>query len=191
MISRGNALLGAAFALGAVVLLSGCGSSTEGNAKPATSSTSAGPSMAADVPRSYDPCKDVPQSVLDSEKLHNQHTVDDRSTGGVRWVGCQWVRSNGYGVSIRTTNLTIDLIRSRNFPEAAEFTIGGRRAISTHQFDGPFIKYVCTVNVEMKGGSLDFNLNNPPSGSDTGSLDSCELARGLAEKVVPTLPATA
>ncbi|WP_406233266.1 DUF3558 domain-containing protein [Nocardia sp. NBC_01009] len=187
MTSRGNTLLGAALAASAVVLLSGCGPSTGGEAKPATP-TSTGPSLAADVPRNYDPCKDVPQSVLDSEKLHNQHPVDDDTSSGVRWVGCQWVRSNGYGVSIRTTNLTIDLIRSRNFAEASEFTIGGRRAISTRQFEGEFIKYVCTVNVEMKGGSLDINLNNPPSGRDTGSIDSCVLARGLAEQVVPSLP---
>ncbi|MET8878590.1 DUF3558 domain-containing protein [Nocardia sp. NPDC004604] len=191
MISRGKTLLGAALGVGAVVLLSGCGSSTGGDAKPVSTSTSAGPSLAADVPRTYDPCKDVPQDVLDSEKLHNKHTVDDSASGGVRWVGCQWVRSNGYGVSIRTTNLTIDLIRSRNFPETTEFTINGRRAISTRQFDGPYIKEACTVDVEMKGGSLEFNLNNPPSNRDTGSIDSCVLARGLAEKVVPSLPATA
>ncbi|WP_328406242.1 DUF3558 domain-containing protein [Nocardia sp. NBC_00403] len=189
MTSRGNTLLGAAFAVGAVVLLSGCGPSTGGDAKPSTP-TNTGPSLAADAPRSYDPCKDVPQSVLDSEKLHNQHTVTDSAGGGVRWVGCQWVRSSSYGVSIRTTNLTIDLIRSRNFPEATEFTINGRRAISTRQFEGPSIKEACTLNVEMKGGSLDFNLNNPKSTS-TGSLDSCDLARDLAEKVVPSLPTTA
>jgi len=91
----------------------------------------------------------------------------------------------------RAGNLTIDLIRSRNFPETTEFTINGRRAISTRQFDGPYIKEACTVDVEMKGGSLEFNLNNPPSNRDTGSSDSCVLARGLAEKVVPSLPATA
>ncbi|WP_433727621.1 DUF3558 domain-containing protein [Nocardia sp. CA-129566] len=190
MVSRGKLVVASAFAVG-VVVLAGCGSSTSGDAKPVASTTSAGPSLAANVPNSYDPCKDVLQDVLDSEKLQNKHPVDDSSSGGVRWVGCQWVRSNGYGVSIRTTNLTVDLVRSRNFPEATEFTINGRRAISTRQFDGPSIKEACTLNVEMKGGSLDFNLNNPPSRRDTGSIDSCVLARGLAEKVVPSLPATA
>ncbi|WP_433631419.1 DUF3558 domain-containing protein [Nocardia sp. CA-120079] len=191
MISRGNTLFGAALAVGAVVLLSGCGSSTDGDAKPVATSTGAGPSLAADAPNSYDPCKDVPQNVLDSEKLHGKDPDNSEASGGVKWRGCAWVRSNGYSVSIRTTNLTIDLIRSRNFPEASEFTINGRRAISTRQFDGPYIKEACTVDVEMKGGSLEFNLNNPPSNRDTGSTDSCVLARGLVEKVVPSLPATA
>ncbi|MFQ6397684.1 DUF3558 domain-containing protein [Nocardia sp. KC 131] len=191
MARKGNALVGAAFTVGAAVLLSGCGSSTNGGATPAASSTSAGPSMAADVPSGYDPCKDVPQSVLDSEKLHGKELANSDTSGGAKWRGCAWVRSNGYAVSITTTNLTIDLTRSRNFPEATEFTINGRRAISTRQFDGAFIKEACTVNVEMKDGSIDFNLSNPPSNRDTGSIDSCVLARGLAEKVVPSLPANA
>ncbi|MFQ6325677.1 DUF3558 domain-containing protein [Nocardia sp. CWNU-33] len=190
MTSRGNTLLGAAFAVGAVVLLSGCGPSSGGDAKPATP-TSTGSSLAEGAPSSYNPCNDVPQSVLDSEKLGMKSVAETDASGGVKWRGCRWVRSNGYGVSIRTTNLTVDVIRSRNFSEATEFTINGRRAISTRQFDGPFIKEACTVNVEMKGGSLEFNLNNPPSNRDTGSTDSCVLARGLAEKVVPSLPASA
>ncbi|MGY4100132.1 DUF3558 domain-containing protein [Nocardia sp. R16R-3T] len=190
MSSRGNALCGTAFAIGAVLLLSGCGSSADGDAKPATSTTTAGPSLAADLPSGYDPCKDVPQSVLDSEKLHGKQIANNDSSGGVKWRGCQWVRSNGYGVSIQTTNLTVDTIRSRNFPDATELTIGGRRAITTRQFDGPFVEYVCTLNLEMKGGSLDINLNNPPSRHDTGTMDACLLAQGLAEKIVPSLPAT-
>lgn len=191
MISRGNTLLGAVLAVGAVGLLAGCGSSTDGDAKPVSTSTSAGPSLAADAPNSYDPCKDIPQGVLDSEKLQKTRNINDDTSAGVIWRGCAWVRSNGYGVSITTTNLTVDATRSRNFPEATEFTINGRRAITTRQFDGAYIKEACTLNVEMKGGSLDFNLNNPPSNRDTGSIDSCVLARGLAEKVVPSLPANA
>ncbi|WP_433758783.1 DUF3558 domain-containing protein [Nocardia sp. CA-135398] len=190
MISRGKMPLGVVLGVGAVVLLSGCGSSTDGDAKPVATSTSAGSSLAADVPRTYDPCKDVPQAVLDSEKLHGKDPANGDADGGVKWRGCAWVRSSSYSVSIRTTNLTVDLIRSRNFPETTEFTISGRRAISTRQFDGPYIKEACTVDVELKGGSLEFNLNNPKSTS-TGSLDSCDLARSLAEKVVPSLPATA
>ncbi|MFD0366188.1 DUF3558 domain-containing protein [Nocardia sp. GCM10030253] len=183
--SRRNTLLGVTFAIGAAVLLSGCGA---GDAKPSTP-TSTRPPLAEDVPRSYNPCKDVPQSVLDSEKLGMQSLANSDGSGGVMWRGCAWVRSSSYGVSIRTTNLTIDLIRSRNFAEATEFTIGGRRAISTRQFDGPFIKEACTVDVEMKGGSLEFNMTNPKS-TKTGKLDSCQMARDLAEKVVPSLPAT-
>lgn len=175
--------------LAAAMALAGCSSSTGGDAQSTQAATSTGPTLAADAPRGYDPCTDVPQSVLDSEKLHSKDPANREASGGVKWRGCAWVRSSSYSVSIRTTNLTIDIIRSRNFPETTEYTIDGRRAISTRQFDGPFIKDACTVDVEIKGGSVEFNLNNPKS-TDTGHLNSCDLARDLAEKVVPSLPAS-
>jgi hypothetical protein len=146
--------------------------------------------LAADVPRGYDPCKDIPESVLTSEKLHGQNLDSSDGAGGIKWRGCAWVRSNGYRPSIRATNLTVDMVRDRHFTDTQEFTIAGRRAISTRQVDD-HPDAVCTINVEMKGGSLEFFLSNPPSRSDTGSTDTCLLARTLAEKVVPTMPASA
>ncbi|WTL59995.1 DUF3558 domain-containing protein [Nocardia sp. NBC_01499] len=174
------------------MLLAACGPSDNGGTGSTGSSTSSvGTSIAADVPRGYDPCKDIPDAVLASEKLTARGQADSDADGGIKWRGCRYGRSNGYVASIRTTNLTIDMVRAKNFPETQEFTIAGRRAISSRQFDGAHIKEACTVDVEMKGGSLEFNLNNPPSNRDTGSIDSCELARSLAEKVASTLPATA
>jgi hypothetical protein len=82
------------------------------------------------------------------------------------------------------------MVRAKNFPDAHEFTINGRRAISTRQV-AEHPQAGCTLDVEMKGGSLEFNLSNPPSNRLTGNLDTCELTRGLAEKVVPTMPANA
>ncbi|MGQ4599537.1 DUF3558 family protein [Nocardia sp. R6R-6] len=189
MLPSSNVFRAVGLTFGAVILLTGCGSG-DNNSSGSTTSKS-GPSLPADVPRTYDPCRDVPESVLASEKLHGQQTANSDADGGVKWRGCAWVRSNGYAVSIRTTNLTVDVVRAKKFPDSQEFTVGTRRAISTRQFEGPHIKEACTVDVEMKGGSLEFNLNNPPSNRDTGSIDSCELARALAEKVVPTIPPTA
>ncbi|MEG8184582.1 DUF3558 domain-containing protein [Nocardia terpenica] len=188
MISRGT-MVAAALTLAASLPLSGCGSSNHPATQPSASSTS---SLAADVPRGYDPCNDVPQSVLDSEKLQGRDNSDSNAGGGVKWRGCMWARANGngYTVAIRTTNLTVDAVRAKNFPEAQELTVDGRRAISTRQFDGPDIKEACTLNVEMKGGTLEFNVDNPPSNPDTGSMDACQIARTLADKVVPTVPAT-
>jgi hypothetical protein len=173
-------------------VLAGCGSSVNGEGTPATSTTSASESgLAKDVPNGFDPCTGIPDSLLTSENLRATDRADVDSPGGVMWRGCAWVKRRGYAVSIRTTNLTVDAVRDRHFTDAQEFTIGGRKAISSRQFEGPHIMEVCAVNVEMKGGSLEVNLTNPPSNKDTGSLDSCELARTLAEKVVPSVPAGA
>ncbi|WP_330257695.1 DUF3558 domain-containing protein [Nocardia sp. NBC_00565] len=181
--------------LAAVPALTGCGSSVNGDARPSGSTsaatTNSGTSgLAADVPQGYKPCTEIPKSVLDSEKLHVgviPNTVDTEASGGIKWRGCNWVRSNGFTVGITTTNLTVPFVVSRGYPDTREFTIAGRSAVSTRQVTER-LSESCTVNVEMKGGSLDFLLNNPPSGRDTGSLDACELVRSVAEKVAATLP---
>ncbi|WP_433726067.1 DUF3558 domain-containing protein [Nocardia sp. CA-129566] len=174
-----------------VTVLAGCGSSDQGNARPsggASGSSGSTASLAADVPAGYDPCKDIPQSVLDSENLRGKDKDDSNASGGIKWRGCGWVQPDGYSPSIRTTNITVDMVRDKKFHDAHEFTISGRQAISARQaHDHP--ESMCVVNVEMKGGSLEFFLDNPPSNRKTGKLDTCELARTLAEKVVPTMPA--
>ncbi|MFI6172976.1 DUF3558 domain-containing protein [Nocardia sp. NPDC051052] len=173
------------FAAGLV--LAGCGSSGGGTASTDTPTTSA---TAKNVPSGFDPCTGIPGSVLESEKLKSTGRSDADSPDGVAWRGCQWVMrgGDGYAASIRTTNLTVPMIRTRNFADTQEFTLAGRAAISTRQFEGPHIMEVCAVNVEMRGGSLEINLTNPPSAKETGHLDSCQLARTLAEKVMPSVP---
>jgi hypothetical protein len=101
-----------------------------------------------------------------------------------------WVNADGYTASIQTTNITLSMVKGKNFPEAKEFTAGGRKAISTRQLEA-HAEASCVVNVEMKGGTLEFGLTNPPSAPLTGHLDTCELARNLASKVAPSLPGDA
>ncbi|WP_406280400.1 DUF3558 domain-containing protein [Nocardia sp. NBC_00881] len=175
------------FAVGAALALAGCGPSTDGDVKP-TGSPSANPSIAPDVPTGYNPCTDIPQSVLDSESLRSKDKEDSDASGGVKWRGCAWLQTDGYAPAIRTTNLTVDMVRDKKFADAREYTINGRRAISTRQVD-EHPDAVCTINVEMKGGSLEFFLSNPPSNRKTGQLNTCELAKALAEQVVATMPA--
>ncbi|MFG1792295.1 DUF3558 domain-containing protein [Nocardia sp. NPDC049149] len=188
MTSRSKSWRFGALALGAVFVIAGCGPS-DGDPKPTNSSDrTPTPSIATDVPSGYNPCADIPQSVLDSEGLRGKDKDDSTASGGVKWRGCAWIQTDGYSPVIRTTNLTVDMVREKKFTDTREYTINNRRAISTRQVtEHP--DAVCTVNVEMKGGSLEFFLSNPPSNRKTGGTDTCELARKLAEKVVPTMPA--
>ncbi|MFF2085280.1 DUF3558 family protein [Nocardia sp. NPDC058176] len=93
-------------------------------------------------------------------------------------------------MSVRMTNLTVPMVRDRNFPEATDFAVAGCEAIATRQFEGPNITGVCTTNVAIRDGSVEFTVVNPPSGRDTGHLDSCEIARSFTEKVAPSIPGT-
>ncbi|WP_225727449.1 MULTISPECIES: DUF3558 domain-containing protein [unclassified Nocardia] len=192
MTSRPKSLCLTVFAVGVVCVLAGCGSSTGGTAEPSSSTktpSSTGP--ATDVPTGFDGCN-LPQSFLDSEKLENRGPDESDLGGGLKLRGCRYLRTDdGYGGYIRTTNLTVDMVRAKQFPETKELTVDGRRAISSRQFLGPNIKDSCTVDVEMKGGSLDINVNNPPSRKDTGKLDSCDIAKSLADKIAPMIPAGA
>ncbi|RBO86876.1 DUF3558 domain-containing protein [Nocardia puris] len=177
--------------------LVGCGSTTDGEAQPAGGGTSTSAEdgknslgLEPDVPQSYDPCTDVPQSLLDAEELRPgviPNTAHADAWGAqVMWRGCGWVRSQTYSVSIRVTNMTLDFVRKEFYGEGRELTIGGRPAISARRSDrGP---EVCNINVEMKGGSLEFHVVRSSS-RNAPDIDSCDHARNLAEKVVPTLPA--
>lgn len=190
MLSRGNKLRAITLALGVALALAGCQDGSDGPSSTGTASGTA-PSLAADVPHGFDPCTGIPADVLASENLKATGRADiDAQGGAIMWRGCGWVTrgGNGYAVKITTTNVTLDAVRQKQFPDTQEFTIGNRRALSTRR---PGDDTSCWVNVELKGGSLEFLLDNPKSNKDTGSIDSCQLARTLAEKVIPSVPANA
>ncbi|MBO0854291.1 MAG: DUF3558 domain-containing protein [Nocardia sp.] len=178
------------------LVLGGCSSGGD-SPSAGQAKTSTGPSLAEHAPMSYDPCTQIPKSVTDSEQIELDQasgTDNAKAHGGIEWKGCGFVSTDGdgYTVSIRTTNLTIAALRAQHFPETQEFSVAGRNAISTRQFDDPaHIKDACTLNVEMRGGTIEFNVLNPASAKRTGDIDSCQIAKTLGGKVVPTMPANA
>ncbi|WP_169816287.1 DUF3558 domain-containing protein [Nocardia miyunensis] len=170
----------------AALLVAGCGPSGSQPASERSSSSSA--AIAPDVPTGYDPCTQIPQNVLNDFQLHSS-IPSENSANGTKWEGCQWVRSNWYGIAIQVTNATIDMIRDQHYQDTQEFTIGNRRAISSRQApDHPMQQ--CTVNVEIKGGTLEFFLTNPADDSVGGNKNSCDMAREIANRVVPPLPSS-
>ncbi|TLF60793.1 DUF3558 domain-containing protein [Nocardia cyriacigeorgica] len=185
----------------AVVVAAGCSSGTDGKATPEGASeqgtaVSATPTLAAEVPSGFDPCTDIPASIIKEEDMRadspEHGNADYDGSGGRKWRGCGWVVPDSYAVGITTTNLTVDMVRSnKNFTVRWEASIGGRRAVAVNGVDEADPREGCTLNVEMKGGSLEFSMINPASNDKTGGMDTCELARGLAEKVVPHVPADA
>lgn len=170
----------AAYAAGGLVL-AGCESSGEGAQVPVSTTVAAG------APTGFDPCTDIPQSVLDSEGLLDKSKDDANAAGGVQWRGCLWVQTDGYAASIQTTNITVQMVRDKRLPEAQEFDLSGREAIATRRNEAR-PEEECTVNVAITGGSLEFSLTNPRSNRRTGQVDTCDLARTLAGKVVAELP---
>ncbi|MEV0332079.1 DUF3558 domain-containing protein [Nocardia sp. NPDC050717] len=173
-----------------IVAVGSCASAEDGGMNPTSTLSVNGHELAKDVPAGFDPCRDIPEQVLAEERLGHQEPDITEAPGGVVWKGCDWVYKGGggYSTSVRVTNLTVEMVRDKNFQDAQEFTIGGRGAISTRQFDGPHVNEVCDINVAVRGGSVEVNVVNPPSRRDTGHLDSCQIARSLAEKIAPSIP---
>ncbi|TLG11498.1 DUF3558 domain-containing protein [Nocardia cyriacigeorgica] len=184
----------AAAGLSAVLVLAGCGSSTEGTAEPtgeAAGTSAAEQAVAEEVPSGFDPCTDIPQEVLDSEGLHTTSSSpkDEMQRGKIKWKGCYWVVSDGYSTSISATNLTLDMIRDKPNPGTSESTVSGRPVV--YAPDNPSNKTQCRLNAEMNGGSLEFMVDNQPSAPKTGSQNACDIALRLAGMVLPLLPAGA
>ncbi|MEV0294762.1 DUF3558 domain-containing protein [Nocardia sp. NPDC050710] len=191
-ITRKVAFVGAV-GLSAVLLVAGCESSTgNDSAAKSISASATGLPIAEDVPSGFKPCTDIPQAVLDSEGLHRNDGAtshDDMVRGKVKWRGCIWVVSDGYSATISTTNLTLDMVRAKQFPDQREVAVAGRTALLTHQSQDSTNKTTCTLNAQMQGGSLEFKVDNPASRKKTGNRYSCDIALALAEKVVPLIPA--
>lgn len=171
----------AALAALTAIAIAGCDSS--GGSRPTPTPTTS----LAGAPTAFDPCTDIPQSVLDSEGLLDKSKDDGNASGGVQWRGCVWVQNDGYAASIQTTNITVQAVRAKKLEDSREFDLSGREAVSSRRnSDHP--EEECTVNVAIRGGSLEFSLTNPRSSRKTGALDTCDLARNLAGKVTATLP---
>ncbi len=182
-VDRMRALSGV-FLLAGVLVASGCGPSED----KVQGSPTAGATIAADVPTGIDPCA-IPADVLNSVTpgLRKGTTDDNTSRGEIKWRGCGYIVSDGYAASISLTNLTLDMLRAKNYPGREE-TIDSRTALATHQASDPTGVEACTVNLQMRGGSLEFNVSNGHGSSPkTKHLNACDIGLTLAQKVSPLI----
>ncbi len=164
------------------LVVAGCsGPDTEPTALPAPTTTVVQPD--------FDPCTDIPQSVLKSEGLMLTGP-EDWERDGTKAHGCGYavvMDESGYDVRIVRTTRTLADIRQR-FPDSyREQKFGGRTGAFYALFPEEGAES-CVVNLEMKTGSLQFDLANPPSGKATGHLNSCDLVTNLINKVLPLIP---
>jgi len=193
MTGWGRVLRCAAATIGVTALLAGCGSSG-GDTTPAGSlKVSATPTIAPNAPTAINGCQ-LPQSFIDAEHLDPNQYPNDNQSGDAVWRGCTWssYEGDGFGVDISTTNLTIPMVQANTkFKVAEQLTIDGRQAITYHQVSDTDLRGACLLHVEMKGGGLEFSVDNPASHKATGTQESCEIAKKLAEDLVPTIPASA
>ncbi|MFF3574344.1 DUF3558 domain-containing protein [Nocardia jiangxiensis] len=186
-----------AAAVGTAVLLAGCQNGGGGASATSPSAASAPSTIAPDVPTSFNGCQ-LPQSVIDAEHLGYTGTAPMKSDaavdGGIKWRGCIWTtyEGDGYSANVRTTNLTIPMIEAnKGFTIAERVTVGGRQALTYHKSDDTDLRADCLLNAEMKGGTLELQIDNPASNKVTGTHDSCKIVEKLTGELVATFPPSA
>ncbi|WP_406229720.1 DUF3558 domain-containing protein [Nocardia sp. NBC_01009] len=172
-----------------VTVLSGCG----GEPRPSATSMTARPSSAAlgaptsgsGQSTSFDPCTALTPSFLASHQWDARPPATrQESTGDARWKGCLFVAQSAYTFRVQTTNGTLAQVREK-FTTATDLTIAGRRALRYEA--RPDVPGGCTINVDMKTGSL-YILVDDPRGLHPRKLSPCAAATEIAEAVVPLLP---
>ncbi|RMI35075.1 DUF3558 domain-containing protein [Nocardia stercoris] len=177
--------------VGVALVVAGCGTDG-GSSGGAAVSTTTSASMAANAPTAFDPCK-LPASVIAEEGFKNQPwNADSDGNGGIHWRGCGWLVSNGYSVSILTTNVTLAMIHANhNFTVSEEFAIAGRPALTYQQTGQTDTHGNCLLEAQMTGGSLELQIDNPPSADLTAKTPACDIAKKLAQDLIATFPPNA
>ncbi|MGQ4616475.1 DUF3558 family protein [Nocardia sp. R7R-8] len=170
----------------ALVLLSGCGVGTapSDSATSVTGATGSDSSASPQIP--FDPCIALtPQFLAERQWDSRPPESKQDSRGGVTRKGCRYVARAGYGFVVETTNGTLEQIRS-TYPAAVDIPAGDRKAVRYEA--RPDVPGGCTINVEMRSGSL-YILTNVPQTPANKHLVACDIATDIARAVAPLLPA--
>ncbi|MBF6300773.1 DUF3558 domain-containing protein [Nocardia amamiensis] len=172
-------------------MLAGCGDdpewsqTTTSTPPPGAATTSANSTAQAGTQNPFDPCTALtPRFLAEHQWDAMPPAPKQNSTGSISWKGCRYVARAGYGLTIETTNGTLDQVREK-FPSAADISVGSRKALRYEA--RPDVPGGCTVNVEMQGGSL-YILVDDPSGKHPRKLSPCDNATDIAQTVAPLLP---
>lgn len=171
--------------LAGALLVAGCGSGAGGSARPATS---AAPSVAP-LPQAtgFDPCRDIPETVLRAENLE-QSGPQDASIGGVTSTGCGYVdrQGDGYFVRVMKSSLTLNALAAKYSDTYRAQSIAGRRtAYYTPHPDRA--AQSCALGLEIASGTVLFDLSNPETAARTASRNACDLLDHFVRQVVPSI----
>ncbi|WP_167354203.1 DUF3558 family protein [Nocardia kruczakiae] len=173
----GTLLLLAAIVLG-IPTMAACGTAHDNSAQNTILPTT--------LSKVFDPCNDIPATVMESEHLNPSGTpIPPRLGGdGEQYRGCRFRAQDdaeselGPGISIQLTNMTIEYF-TRNFAPGRKFTtlkIGGRDAATAGQDDG-----YCTMLVALETGGV--YLTGLSSKKDT-----CLIVTDVANAIAPAIP---
>jgi hypothetical protein len=163
----------AAFVIG--LLTVSCGSTVVGE-----------PERASGQEGLFNPCTDIPDSVIEEVGLDPAtESVDVFGVEQPGWKICAWDGS-WYGLSILSTRYTTDDIRKNpDYVEIVDIEIGGRAAIR-YRKESDAVGEGCYVVFPADQGSVWIRVQS--TGLEPQDMPSCDMATGLADDLVSYLP---
>lgn len=190
MVSRPCARLAVACAL--AILATACNhTGIQPSATPPTATTA--PSAVATNERgrpkiTYEPCREIPASVITQQKLDRRPPEPDRSTdGNIENNRCFYMAQARYGVTVTASNYTLEMDKKIDYHgDFREFEINGRRALSYYVTKG--VADSCTIDVEATTGTYGVLVANAKN--TFGEFPDClSAARAHIDAFLPYFPA--
>lgn len=125
-----------------------------------TSTSAVATNTAGRAKITFDPCSQIPASVIAQQKLDRLPPKPDRSADGdIENNRCGYLAQARYGVSAVASNYTLEMDKKVDFHgDFKEFDINGRRALS-------FLIYkndptACAIDVEATTGTYGVNASS-------------------------------
>ncbi|PVA35734.1 DUF3558 domain-containing protein [Mycobacteroides abscessus] len=175
-------------ALMATLLTSCSHTGIQPNAASATTATSTIATNAAGRPKiTYEPCKEIPATVVAQQKLDRRPPEPDRRTDGETENNtCGYLAQARYGVTVTASNYTFDM--DKKDPAHWDFKdleINGRKALSYYLFQGD--TNTCAIDLQATTGVYGVMVD-----SATGKFgefpDCLTAARAHLEAFLPHFP---
>ncbi|ROZ44725.1 DUF3558 domain-containing protein [Rhodococcus sp. WS3] len=153
----------------------GCGSTVEGV-----------PERASGQEGLFNPCTDIPDSVIEGVGLDPAtESIDIFGVEQPGWKICAWDGS-WYGLSILSTRYTTDDIRKNpDYVDIVDIEIDGRTAIEYRKVSD-VVGEGCYVVFSADQGSVWVRVQS--TGLEPQEMPSCDMARALADGLVSYLP---
>ncbi|MEU8899789.1 DUF3558 domain-containing protein [Nocardia sp. NPDC048505] len=181
-----TALLRIACASAGLALLTSCGGDTPDTPVTTSSTGPAASATSTATAAAFDPCTALTTPFLAQHQWNARPPAQRQDqVADVTWKGCLYVAQATYTFRVQTSNATLTQVREK-FPTATALTIDTRKALRYEA--RPDVPGGCTINIELKSGSLSILVDDPRS-THPRKLTPCDNAKEIADAVAPLLPA--
>lgn len=166
------------------ILAAGCSDPVAGTA--VTSSPTTNKSGLAHV--TFDPCKDIPASVITELQLDRKPPRSDTQTDGdIENVFCKYYPRGEYLLTIAASNYTLDMLKQAgNQFGYQELVMGGRKMLFAYRTRPPDTSS-CTLNVAATTGLYGVLIDSSPN-EFAPYPDCMTAARKNMEGLLPYFP---